>query len=172
MARSFDQLELATEATYHHAYSRGDRGEWRHELLVFALGAEEYGCDILRIREIIKPRPITELPRAPAFVLGIVSLRGQVLPVLDLRVRLRLPPAPVTKDTRVLIVVREAEVFGLMVDRVRQVVRLRDEEIEATSGVLPAAEAEFIAGIGRPAGGRMLILLNLDAVVAFSVKGP
>jgi chemotaxis signal transduction protein len=86
---------FATEESYHR---RGGRQAiYQREVLAFALCGEEYGIDILRLREIIRTRPITEVPRAPSFVLGVIGVRGEVLPVIDLRLRLRLrhprPPA-------------------------------------------------------------------------------
>ena len=164
-------LPFATEATV-HAYRRaGGRGTtWQREVLAFLLGDEEYAIDIRRIREIIKTRPVTEVPRAPGFVLGIISVRGQVIPVMDLRRRLRLPAPPRLpgREARVLIVTRVDEHFGLLVDEVRQVVRMRDSDVEPPPAMLGGPDAEFIAGIGRPWGERMLILLDLDAVLTFA----
>jgi purine-binding chemotaxis protein CheW len=166
-------MKLATEATFRQGFSRRERtgGDYQREALAFRLGDEEYALDILRIREIIKLRPITEVPRAPAYILGIISVRGQVIPVIDLRVRLRLPVRPFGKTARVLIVTRGEEIYGLMVDAVRQVVRMRDEDVEPPPPMIGGGEAEFafISGIGRPRGDRMLILLHLDAVL--STKG-
>ena len=170
MTRAGPVLELATVDSYHHGYRRRDKlDEWHHELLAFRLGAEEYALDILRIREIMKPREVTEVPRAPAFVLGVVAVRGLVLPVIDLRLRLRLPAAAVTRDARILIVTKGEERYGMIVDGVHQVVRLREEDVEPPPRTLGAHEAEFLAGIGRPRPDRMLILLNLDAVLTFRV---
>ncbi len=163
-----EPLRFATEATFRQGFSRRERsgGDYQREALAFRLGDEEYALDILRIREIIKLRPITEVPRAPSYILGIISVRGQVIPVLDLRVRLRLLARPLGKEARILIVTRGDETYGLIVDAVRQVVRMRDEEVEPPPPMLGGAEAEFIAGIGRPRGDRMLILLQLDTVLS------
>lgn len=162
-------LPLATEESFHSSFTgrHGDRSRYRHEVLSFMLGTEEYGIDILRIREILKLRPVTEVPRAPGFVPGIISVRGEVVPVIDLRLRLRLPPAPFTKDSRILVVTREDEAAGLIVDSVRQVIRMRDEDVEPPPAAFAVAESEYIGGIGRPWGERILILLNLDAVLHF-----
>ncbi len=162
-----DRLKLATEETWYAAQRRGRAQEWQRETLAFLLGDEEYALDILRIREILKLRQVTEVPRAPSFVPGIVSLRGQVIPIVDLRLRLHLPAAPLGKEARILIVRREAEPFGLIVDKVNQVVRMRDEDVEAPPAFIGGTGSEFIAGIGRPRGDRMLILLDLEAVLAF-----
>lgn len=161
-------FELATVETYHHGYARRDRtDEYQREVLAFGLASEDYALDIQRIREIIKIRPMTEVPRAPSFIPGIISVRGAIIPVVDLRQRLRLPADPPTKSSRVLIVAKEAETYGLLVDAVRQVVRMRDEDIEPPPPMIGGVEAEFLSGIGRPRDGRMLILLHLDAVLHF-----
>ena len=155
--------------------SRGPGFELR--VLTFMLGTEEYAVDILRIREIIRMRPITAVPRAPAFVPGVLSLRGTILPIVDLRMRLRLPAAGFDKRTRILVVAADdGELFGLLVDEVRNVVPLRAEEIEATPAVISSTQADFRAGIGRPPSGArgevgtaIVILVNLDAVLRFDV---
>jgi purine-binding chemotaxis protein CheW len=162
-------LPFATEATYHLSRRGAVRGApFQRELLAFRLGEEEYAVDILRIREIIKTRPVTEVPRAPWFVLGVISVRGQVLPVVDLRRRLRLPERALGRAARVLIVTRGDDLLGLLVDEVRQVVRMRDVDIEPTPSLIGGPEAgELIAGIGRPVPDRLLVLLHLDAVLSF-----
>jgi purine-binding chemotaxis protein CheW len=139
------------------------------DFLSVSVGDEEYGVDIQRIREIIKVRAATEVPRAPNFVLGVISVRGRVLPVIDLRLRLRLAPSPSPpRAPRILVVSKEDEQLGLQVDEVRHVVRLSDEEIEPPPPMLGGAEADFVAGIGRPQD-RLVILLHLDQILRFEV---
>jgi purine-binding chemotaxis protein CheW len=164
MAKNF-----ATEETWYQAQRRGRAQEWQREVLAIRLATEEYAIDILRIREILKLRPITEVPRAPAFIPGIVSVRGQVIPVMDLRMRIHMPLEPLGKDSRILIVHKDAEVHGLIVDAVRQVVRMRDEDVEPPPAMIGGSGSEFIGGIGRPRPDRMLILLDLDAVLSYQV---
>jgi purine-binding chemotaxis protein CheW len=163
---SSPRLPFATEDTW----LRRARTPHQHEVLAFSLGDEEYGVDIRRLRGIIRTPPITEVPRAPPFVLGVIGVRGEVLPVVDLRLRLRKPRAAPGPASRVLIARRDDEAFGMVVDAVHQVVRLRDEEIEATPALLGASDSEYIAGIARPWGDRMLILLAVDAVLGFSAR--
>ena len=140
------------------------------DYLAFLVGNEEYGVAIDRLREIIKVRPVTEVPHAPPFVLGVIAVRGVVLPVLDLHRRLRLSSDGMSRSARFLVVRRgEEELFGLLVDEVRQVVRLSDGEIEPPPPMLTSSEADFVSGIGRSRG-RMVILLNLDQVLRFDVR--
>jgi purine-binding chemotaxis protein CheW len=162
---------LATVENYLTAASsrRGRQDDWQHELLAFELGREVYAVSILRLRAIVTRRAVTELPRVPAWLLGVMSIRGQIVPLIDLRLRLGLPaPAP-GKAARVLVVHREDEPFGLLVDGVRQVVRLRDEELETRPPALAGRDSEFVSGIARPRAGGMLIMLNVDAVLKWTL---
>jgi purine-binding chemotaxis protein CheW len=163
-------LPLATEDSYRQGLAARPEAPSRR-FLTFRVAAESYALDILRISEIIKARPPTEVPRAPAFVAGIISVRGTIVPVVDLRVRLRHEAAPVGGRGRILIVHHRDEPYGLVVDEVLHVVRLTAAEVEPPPSVIGGADAEFVSGIGRPAGGaaRILIVLNLDAVLAFEV---
>jgi purine-binding chemotaxis protein CheW len=168
-----ERYAFATEETY---LRRADekRGQKERAILTFSVGGEVYGIDILSIREIIKPREITEVPRAPRFLLGILTVRGLVMPIVDLRLRLRLDAPPLTQRARILVVMHKNERFGLFVDEVRDVVRFGDAAIEpppATFGV--GSDAPFVAGIGRHdvAGEeRMVILLQLEQLVDFEVR--
>jgi purine-binding chemotaxis protein CheW len=144
----------------------GEAGR-RTEYLAFGLAGETYAVRIAQLAEILRPPPITEVPRAPSTVLGVISVRGKLVTVLDLRRRLRLVEAPIDRRSRILLVDTSAgEQLGLLVDEVQQVWRLALDEIEQAT-VLGGDQAVHIAGIGRPAGveGTMLILLDLRPLV-------
>jgi len=142
----------------------GDRGPVR-EFLVFLLAGEPYGVELTRIKEILSPPPITEVPRAPREVVGVCSVRGLLVTVLDLRRKLRLVERPLTRRARILLATSElGEVIGLLVDEVRQVVRLSESEIEVAAAALGGDVAEHVLGVGRPEGA-FLILLDLRAIV-------
>jgi len=129
------------------------------EYLCFRVSDEIYGINIMDIKEIIKPREVTEVPRAPSFVSGIISLRGVIIPIIDMLDRLGLQRETVTGRERV-IVVRHGESFsGLLVDEIIQVVRITKDCFEAAPAVLEGIDRDFVNGIGR-ADGRMIILLN------------
>src|SRR5438046_2571537 len=108
-------LPFATEETY-LVRASGRDARPQKGVLTFLVAGETYGIEILHIREIIKPREITEVPRAPRFLLGIITVRGIVLPVLDLRLRLRLDAAPLGRGARILVVARGGDLYGLLVD--------------------------------------------------------
>jgi len=171
VSRANDDIVFATEETY--LLRQDDRRKHeRRGVLTFVAGGEVYGVDILSIREIIKLREITEVPRAPRFLLGVVTVRGLVLPVVDLRLRLRLDAPPLDRAARILVVMHKGERFGLLVDDVRGVVRFSEAQIEPPPASLSPSEAPFLAGIGRyPEDGeeRMVILLSLEAVLGFEV---
>ena len=134
------------------------------EFLCFKVSDEVYGVDIMDIKELIKPREVTEVPRTPSFVSGIISLRGVIIPIIDMLDRLGLARESVTGRERV-IVVRQGESFsGLLVDEILQVVRITNDDIEAAPTVLDGIDRDFVTGIGR-AGGRMFILLNLSNII-------
>jgi len=134
------------------------------ELLCFRVATEEYAISIMDIKEIIKPREVTEVPRVPAFVRGILSLRGNIIPVFDMRVRLGLAGATATERERVVVVKRQGGFCGVLVDEVVQVVRIAEAGIEPPPVVLEGIDREFVLGIGR-VGGRMLILLDMEKVL-------
>lgn len=164
-------LDLATEELYRHSYladAVADDAAQQHEILTCMLATEVYGIDIHRIKEIIKLRDITEVPRAPRFVLGIITLRGRVIPVFDLRERMGLEKRPLGREAKIVVVHHKLELYGLVVDAVIDVARFPERSIEATPPVMGGVEAKFIEGIGR-AGEQMIILLNLDEVINLEV---
>ena len=140
--------------------ARGSRRSSPHELpeiarefLSFTLADEQYALPLAAVREILKPPPITEVPRAPGDVLGIISVRGRITTVLDLRRRLKMPEAPTDKHTRVLLVDVNDEILGLLVDQVMHVHRLNEDEMELAA-VVGGDMSEYVLGIGRPRSGR------------------
>ena len=139
----------------------GEAGK-RTEYLAFVLAGETYAVQIAHVAEILRPPPITEVPRAPRTVLGVISVRGRLVTVLDLRRRFALSEAPVDNKTRVLLSEAGAgEQIGLLVDEVQQVWRLAAEEIEPAN-VLGGDQPAHIAGIGRPTDGEGTILILLE----------
>lgn len=123
----------------------------RTEHLAFVLAGEVYAAPVALIREILKPPPLTPVPRAPHATLGIVSVRGQLVTVIDLRRKLRLEEGPLTRKARILLVdAIDGEVMGVFVDEVLQVYRLAEDEVEPAAAALGGDVAGYIAGIARP----------------------
>jgi len=144
----------------------------REEYLTFLLGREEYAVAIERVREVVKAPPVTEVPRAPAHILGVVTVRGEVVAVLDPRRRLGLPGAPPGAGTGRLVIVDGGEgPCGLLVDAVASVVRLPPGAIEPCPQGIGGARAECLAGIGRE-GERLFTVLDLGALLRRAPAGP
>jgi len=135
----------------------------RVEYVAFGLAGEAYAVPIARITEILKPLPITPVPRAPRVVIGVMTVRGRLVTVVDLRRRLRLREAPMDSRSRILITDTGEERVGLLVDEVLQVHRLAEGEIEPAE-VLGGDPQPYIAGIGRPEGA-LLVLLDLRPIL-------
>jgi purine-binding chemotaxis protein CheW len=157
--------EIVRSRTERRAARRtGDAGR-RTEYLAFGLASEMYAVQIAHVAEILKPPPITEVPRAPRTIVGVISVRGKLVTVIDLRQRFHVAEAPLDRRARILLAdVGTGEQIGLLVDEVRQVWRLAPEEIEPAH-VLGGEQPAHIAGIGRPEGGAILILLDLRPIV-------
>ncbi len=135
------------------------------ELLSFQLADEIYAVPLINIQQIIKPRPITFVPRAPHYILGIISLRGAIIPIFDLKRRLGLGETEVQKKSRIIIInLNEKVSAGLLVDQVLEVARVPEESIEPPPPIFSGVEGEFLNGIARYKG-KMLIILNLNQVV-------
>lgn len=122
------------------------------EFLAFGLAGEAFALPLNTVREILKVQPITEVPRAKPYVLGILSVRGRITTVIDLRRRLRMAHAAPTKQSRILLVDSGDEIIGMLVDEVHQVYRLHDDEMEMAA-VVAGDLSEYVFGIGRPGGG-------------------
>jgi len=167
-----DFFTLVTEDLYLREFGRQEEDEFggQLELLSFRLASETYAVRLTNIKQIIKMVPITMVPRAPSHVLGVISLRGTIIPIFDLRRILHLSAATASRKTRIIILAEGKYSVGLIVDEVKQVVRLPASKIEPPPSVLAGVEGEYIQGIGR-AGNIMLILLALDKIMVPAVPG-
>ncbi|NOY94540.1 MAG: chemotaxis protein CheW [Deltaproteobacteria bacterium] len=143
------------------------------DVLSFTLADEIYALPLGSIHEILKTPPITHVPRAPEDVLGIISVRGRITTVLDLRRRLHLEHEPSSARARILLVDSGVELLGLLVDEVHQVHRLTPAEVELSS-MVSGELADYVLGIGRPGVGRaaetgasaeLLILLDPESLL-------
>ncbi len=137
--------------------------------LSFRVASEEYAVSLMDIKEIIKPRETTEIPHAPAFVRGIISLRGSIVPVLDMRLRLGFPPSTDSTRERYIIVKKGEGFCGLLVDEVYQVINLDQQPIERPPTVLEGTDREFVKGIGRK-DENIYILMDLEKVTDIALQ--
>ena len=136
--------------------------------LTFTLGYEEYGLPVLKVREIIKVMDITQVPQVPEHVLGVINLRGKVIPIIDLRRRFRLPPHEHTEQT--CIIVADVELattkvmMGVVVDGVSEVLNVSATEIEPTPQFGGHNSTDYVLGLAKVKG-TVKILLDLDRVL-------
>lgn len=133
-------------------------------LVTFHLEAEEYGVEIGRVQEIIRVGHITGVPNAPDFIRGVINLRGKIIPVIDLRKRMDLPEAALTKLSRIMVIEAGPKVLGLLVDRVSQVIRVPLTAVDAAPDELEESRG-FVRGIGK-IDSRLIMIMELDRVLA------
>jgi purine-binding chemotaxis protein CheW len=150
---------------------RKDLTEKEGKYLTFALGPEEYGLEILKVREIIGYMAITAVPQMPAYVKGVINLRGQVIPVIDLRSKFGMNTATVTEETCIIVVeIRQnGKKFstGIVVDHVQEVLDIDGENIEEAPQFDSSVNTDFIMGMGK-IGDSVKILLDIDKVLSMS----
>lgn len=132
------------------------------QLVVFQLAEGSFGLDIQYVREINRLMEVTPIPTAPAYVEGIMNLRGAVVPVVSLGLRFGLEKSKVTKDTRIVVIESNNNVLGLVVDQVSEVLRLPASEVESASNMATGGvNVDFIDGVGK-VGDRLILLLAPD----------
>ena len=136
------------------------------QLVVFGLGKEEFGIDISRVREIVRLQNITTIPQSMDFVEGIVNLRGQIVPIVDLGKRFLVVERDEEKeaDRKIIVVHMEGQNIGILVDGVSEILRVPDESVEPTPPMVTSGtSAEFIRGVAKVKE-RLIIVLDLNRI--------
>ena len=134
------------------------------QYIVIRLGDEQYGIDIRYIDNIVRMQHITRVPKVPAYLKGVINLRGEVLPVMSLRVKMGLEADELTRATRIIILKQEQQgSVGIIVDEVREVVTLGSSEIEKLSQNTAESKKSFITGVGKH-NGELISLLDLNSI--------
>ena len=139
------------------------------QLVSFVIESEEFGIDILKVQEIIRPVAITRVPNAPTFVEGVINLRGRIVPVVDLRKRFGLPARAQDQHTRIIVVELIDRVVGFMMDAVKEVIRVDKSVIEPAPELAIGIDTEYIKGVAK-LDDRLLILLELEEVLTADEK--
>jgi purine-binding chemotaxis protein CheW len=134
------------------------------ELISFRIGAQEFCVDIMSVREIRGWTPATALPQAPAFVRGVINLRGAVLPIVDLGARLGLGAAEPTARHVIIVAQVEKQIVGLLVDAVSDILTVSDDQIQPTPDVASEMVRNFVRGL-LAIDGRMVSFISLDRVL-------
>lgn len=135
------------------------------QYVVFNIGKELYGVGIDFVREIVRVPDITEVPDAPGFLQGVINLRGRIVPVIDLRKRLRLDGSELSRSSRVLVTDNSGSLLGLLVDSVAEVLKIQSGSVERPPEMVSAVGVEYIAGVAK-LDGRLIILLDLDRILS------
>lgn len=132
------------------------------QLVSFMLSDEEYGVEVLRVREIIRMPPITRMPNTPHYVEGIINLRGKVIPIISMRKRFGLPEIEYTTHTRIMVMDVAGGLTGFVVDGVSEVIRIRSGEIQPPPAMVSGnVDQEFIMGVFNHID-RLLIIMDVD----------
>lgn len=134
------------------------------QLVSFKLDEIEYGIDILSVHEILRIPEITRLPNTPEYIKGVINLRGNVIPVVDIRLRFGMQPVALTELSRIIVVEIGEKLVGLLVDNVHQVIRLSRSRIDEPHDLIEGISTEFISGIGRLQD-RLIVILRLDNIL-------
>jgi purine-binding chemotaxis protein CheW len=135
------------------------------QLVSFVVDEEEFGVNILKVQEIIRPMAITRVPNAPSFVEGVINLRGRIIPVVDLRKRFGFPPLAHDDSTRIVVVELHDKVIGFMTDAVKEVIRIEQNVMEPPPDLAVGIDAHYIQNVAK-LDDRLLIMLDLDAVIS------
>jgi purine-binding chemotaxis protein CheW len=139
------------------------------QLACFRLGSELYALDIMKIREIIKPQKLNIVPKAPAFIEGVINLRGAVIPVVDMRRRFGLQPGEESGKNRVIICSLSGKIIGLLVDEVTEVRNFTREEVKPPPQFLQGRGTEYFMGVCRVRG-QLVIILDLEKILSSEEK--
>src|SRR5215471_5083952 len=141
----------------------------QQQYLTYFLAEEEYGINIQKVKEIIEYTAITKVPKVSRWIRGVINLRGNVVPVVDLAVRFGLEERPITKTTCIIIVEVQQEtekaVMGVIADAVNQVIALNAEDIEEPPAFGTRIRLEYLAGMGK-LGKKFALILNIDRVLS------
>ena len=141
-----------------------DAEERLNKYLTFTLGDEEYGLEILKVREIIGLMDITRVPRMPDFIRGVINLRGKIIPVIDLRLKFGMDEQEDTKETCIIVVDLEKLLIGVVVDKVSEVLDIVEDKIEETPDFGVSVDTEFILGVGK-CGDEVVMILDIAKVL-------
>ena len=137
--------------------------------LIFHLGAEEFGTEVLKVREIMGIQDITDVPQTPPYVKGVINLRGKVIPVVDLRIKFGLAPEEYTPRTCIIVMrthqAEEELMIGIIVDGVAEVLSLTEADIEDTPDFGPGVVTPYLRGMAKIKG-KVKILLDIDQVLS------
>jgi len=137
----------------------------KKQFVVFRLDTEEYGADINKVTIIERTMNITRVPMTPPYIKGVINLRGEIIPVMDLRLRLGLDEIDGNDDTRIIILNVDNVAFGIIVDSVSEVMQFEDIQIESVGNIISDKALDYISGVAK-AKEKLITIINLEKLIA------
>ncbi|WP_010252513.1 chemotaxis protein CheW [Acetivibrio cellulolyticus] len=138
--------------------------EGMQKIVVFTLNNEVCGVDTIQVREIVKYEEITKLPKMPQFIAGVISLRGTVVPVVNLNQRFELGDSEITKKTKIIITDLEGKLIGFIVNDVLEIIKLSAENIESTPEIIRKIDNSYLKNVGKN-GDNLISILDLSTIL-------
>ena len=136
-----------------------------HINLVFALGRENFGVDVNLVREIVRVPPfITRVPNAPMYIRGVMNLRGTIVPVFDMQLKIGMPHNPLTEDARIIVIAVNEVQFGIIVNSVREVRTIYDKQLEPATKLASSVDKRYVLWVAKPSDDRLILLLDVSAL--------
>lgn len=140
------------------------------QYVVFNLNQEEFGIDIMKVKEVISYEEPAYIPNSPNFIEGVINYRGKVIPVINLKKRFEMKTVDLSDDARIIVISYKNRDIGFIVDDVSRTIRLQEEAIDSMPDTIESISRRFITGIGRIGDSRLIILLNLHNVLTDKEK--
>lgn len=141
-----------------------NKGKEKNQFVVFKIAEQEFGADIHKVSIIEKILNIARVPTTPAYIRGVINLRGEIIPVVDLRMKFGLASKEADDDTRIIIFKFNEITVGLIVDSVAEVFQFSESELESVTSITNDRTLDYIIGIGK-AQGRLITLLNIEKLI-------
>ncbi len=141
-----------------------------NQYVVFKLGKEEFGIDIMNVKEIIPHQESVHVPNTPNFIEGIINYRGNVIPIINLKRRFKIGAEEITKETRIIVINLDEKEIGFIVDEASQTLRLEENQIDPTPDIISGIDRRYIIGVGKISEDRLLILIDLQKILTDEEK--
>lgn len=141
-----------------------------NQYVVFKLDKEEFGIDIMNVKEIIPYQESVHVPNTPSFIEGIINYRGNVIPIINLKKRFKIGAGEATKDTRIIVITLDEKEIGFIVDEASQTLRLEESQVDPTPDIISGIDRRYIIGVGKINEDRLLILIDLQKILTDEEK--
>lgn len=159
-----DMTEINKYDRVKNGLTEADRGSDENQFVTFLINQESYGVEVLKVKEILGMTDITPVPNSLVFMKGVINLRGEVVPVVDMRLKFEMPVKEYDTFTVIIIVEVKKRLIGMIVDAVSDVASIPIESIQHTPHFTSKIETDFISGIGQM-GDHLIIILDVDRIL-------